>query len=234
VGQVGWQTPRLGILAATLLPLIAGWAIVHGQHLAAYSALTWLSRSAPESESLPSDFAEAVAQALSARGATVWMGTGDSLQAVGRWPGTTEVIAPSGLQALGDSPDRHAVGISRGGEVIGALSVDRPRADALSLAETRLLDDLIAQAALVIERQSVADVIARQRRTGKLDGLSPREKEVLELLARGMSNTAICQELHLSIKTVEPVVSTIFTKLGLHPDASSNRRVLAALTYLRD
>ena len=52
-------------------------------------------------------------------------------------------------------------------------------------------------------------------------------------MARGLSNAAICQELHLSIKTVEPVVSTIFTKLGLHADAASNRRVLAVLAYLR-
>ena len=120
------------------------------------------------------------------------------------------------------------------GEVIGALSVERRRGDPLSLAERRLLDDLGAQAALVIERQGLADAIARQRRAGNLEGLSPREQEVLELLARGMSNTAISQELHLSIKTVEPVVSTIFTKLGLHPDVASNRRVLAALAYLRD
>jgi DNA-binding NarL/FixJ family response regulator len=52
-------------------------------------------------------------------------------------------------------------------------------------------------------------------------------------MARGRSNAAICAELHLSIKTVEPVVSTIFTKLGLHNDAASNRRVLAVLAYLR-
>ena len=55
----------------------------------------------------------------------------------------------------------------------------------------------------------------------------------LELMARGLSNAAICEELHLSIKTVEPVVSAIFTKLGLHPDAASNRRVLAVLTFVR-
>jgi len=76
-------------------------------------------------------------------------------------------------------------------------------------------------------------VIARQQRAGGLEGLSPREREVLSLMARGHSNAAICQELHLSIKTVEPIVSTIFTKLGLHSDAASNRRVLAVLAYLR-
>ncbi len=52
-------------------------------------------------------------------------------------------------------------------------------------------------------------------------------------MARGLSNAAICAGLHLSIKTVEPMVSAIFTKFGLHPNASSNRRVLAVLTFLR-
>ncbi|MET3806830.1 DNA-binding NarL/FixJ family response regulator [Nakamurella sp. UYEF19] len=46
-------------------------------------------------------------------------------------------------------------------------------------------------------------------------------------MALGLSNAAISRELHLSIKTVEPVVSTIFSKLDLHADADSNRRVLA-------
>jgi len=77
VGLAGWGTPRPGILSATLVPLAAGWAIVHGQHLAAYSALTWLSRSKAPSAGLPSEFAQAVAQALNAPGATLWMGPAD-------------------------------------------------------------------------------------------------------------------------------------------------------------
>ena len=85
----------------------------------------------------------------------------------------------------------------------------------------------------MIDHLSVSDVIARQRQAGHLQGLSQRERQVLELMARGLSNAAICEELHLSIKTVEPVVSTIFTKLGLHPDAASNRRVLAVLAFIR-
>lgn len=233
IGLVGWGTPVPGILSASLVPFAAGWAIVHGQHLATYSALTWLSRAEPQSEDLPSQFAKAVAQALNGRGATLWIGPADELHAVGVWPETIESIGLADLPSLGNSRDRHVHIVSRGGEVIGALSVDRERADSLSFAEKRLLDDLGAQAALVIEHQNLADVIARQRQAGYLDGLSPREQEVLELLARGFSNAAICRELHLSVKTVEPVVSTIFTKLGLHPDAGSNRRVLAALAYLR-
>ncbi len=234
VGLVGWGTPRPGILSATLIPFAAGWAIVHGQHLAAYSALTWLSRSEPGSDDLPRDFAKAVAQALNARGATLWLGPADDLHAVGSWPEPLDADEPTAMSGPGPSRGDHLRPVSRGGQVIGALSVRRARADPLSHPEQRLLDDLAVQAALVIEHQSLADVITRQRRAGHLDALSTREQQVLELLARGLSNTAICQELHLSIKTVEPIVSTVFSKLGLHPDAGSNRRVLAVLAYLRD
>jgi DNA-binding CsgD family transcriptional regulator/branched-subunit amino acid transport protein len=233
VGLAGWGTPRPGILSATLIPLAAGWAIVHGQHVAAYSALTWLSRSEPLSGDLPRAFAQAVAQALSAPGAILWMGPPDDLHAVGVWPESAESIGPERPLALVPAPDRLLRTVWRGDEPVGAISVDRSRTDSLSLAEKRMLDDLGAQAAFVIEHQSLADVIARQQRAGYLDGLSPREQEVLKLLARGLSNSAICQELHLSIKTVEPVVSAIFAKLGLHSDVGSNRRVLAVLAYLR-
>jgi DNA-binding CsgD family transcriptional regulator len=232
VGLLGWGTPRPGILSAAVLPLAAGWAIVHGQHRAAYAALTWLSRSGPGSDDLPGEFAGAVAQSLGASGATLWAGTGGSLHAVGVWPGTTDRVAPEELTALGGSPGRHVRAVTRGGEVIGALSVDRPRTGPLSVAQDRLLDDLGAQAALVLEHHSLSGGVTR-RRPAALDGLTPREREVLELLARGLSNAAICAELHLSVKTVEPLVSTVFTKLGLQADAARNRRVLAALAYLR-
>jgi DNA-binding CsgD family transcriptional regulator len=154
----------------------------------------------------------------------------DVLHPVGIWPGCDDDVVPTTPAALQEST-HHSRLVERNGEIVGALGVDR--VDALSLAESRLFDDLTSQAGLVIGHIDLADVIARQRRAGHLDGLSPREREVLELIARGRSNAAIADELHLSIKTVEPVVSTIFTKLGLHNDAGSNRRVLAALAYLR-
>ncbi|MDQ2709495.1 MAG: LuxR C-terminal-related transcriptional regulator [Actinomycetota bacterium] len=226
-------TARPGILAATIIPLAAGWAIVHGQHTAAYSALTWLSRSDPHSADLPGDFAKAVAQALNARSAILWMGPPDDLQAIGVWPETDGSLAPGRPRRRGELVGRHVRTVSQGDHPAGAISIDRAERDPLSLAEIRLLDDLSAQAGLVIEHQGLADVIARQRRAGLLEDLSPREQEVLELLARGMSNAAIGRELHLSIKTVEPVISATFVKLGLHHDVGSNRRVLAALAYLR-
>lgn len=107
------------------------------------------------------------------------------------------------------------------------------RPDPLSLAERRLLGDLAAQASLVLEHLTLADLVARKSQNGQLDILSSRERHVLELMSQGLSNAAICEQLHLSIKTVEPVVSTIFTKLGLLPDSDSNRRVLAVLAYVR-
>jgi DNA-binding CsgD family transcriptional regulator len=231
VGLAGWGTPTPGLLSAALLPVAAGWAVVHGQHLAAYSALTWLSRSGPVGQDLPHDLARAVAQSLRAPRATLWMGEPSELHAVGVWPETSAPIAAVDLSTLSGSPGLRTRPVTHAGVSIGALTVDG--VVDLSLAESRLLDDLAAQAALVLAHQNLAEVIARRQRAGRLEGLSPREQVVLDLMARGLSNAAICQELHLSVKTVEPVVGTIFTKLQLQPDADSNRRVLAVLAYLR-
>jgi DNA-binding NarL/FixJ family response regulator len=67
---------------------------------------------------------------------------------------------------------------------------------------------------------------------GLLDELSPRELEVLTLMAEGRSNRAIGDQLTVELKTVETHVSRVFTKLGLNEDRHENRRVLAVLTYL--
>jgi DNA-binding CsgD family transcriptional regulator len=233
VGLAVWRTPVPGLITTALLPVTAGWVIVHGQHTAAYSALTWLSRTDPESETLPAELTRAAAEALGAPRAQLWLGSAAELHAVGTWPDTDEDIGTQDLGRLQSSSGRHTREVTSRGVVVGALSIDRPRADALPLAQGRLFDDLAAQAALVLEHLTLSDVIARQRRAGHLEGLSPRERDVLELMARGLSNAAICEQLHLSIKTVEPVVSTIFTKLGLHADAASNRRVLAVLAFER-
>lgn len=232
VGLATAGSPRAGLLAATLVPVAAGWAIVHGQHATAYSALTWLSRAGTGPEDLPTELARALAGALSAPSATLWMGS-DELYAVGVWPESDAAIAPTSLEELQRSVLQHTRIVTSRGGAVGALSVQRPQADALSLSEARLFSDLASQAALVIDHLGLADVIVRQRRAGNLDGLSERERDVLELMARGRSNAAICAELHLSIKTVEPIVGNIFGKLGLHPDAATNRRVLAVLAFMR-
>ncbi|HEX4688414.1 MAG TPA: helix-turn-helix transcriptional regulator [Nocardioides sp.] len=65
-----------------------------------------------------------------------------------------------------------------------------------------------------------------------LEPLSPREREVLALMAEGRSNHAIGQQLAVELKTVETHVSRVFTKLGLSEDRHENRRVLAVLRFL--
>ncbi len=71
------------------------------------------------------------------------------------------------------------------------------------------------------------------RRGKPLDTLTPREREVLKLMAEGRSNRAIGERLHLSSKTVEAHVASIFIKLGLQEAPDDHRRVLAVVTYLR-
>lgn len=230
VGLVVWGSPRAGILSATLLPLAAGWAIVRGQHAAAYSALSWLSRSAADPRELPDVMARTLAESTGAAGVTVWLGAPDRLVAVGSWPRDDGPLTPTTLDELADAASA-VQPVRRGADTVGAISLTR--AEPLSRSESRLFGDLGAQAALVLEHLTLAALIERDDRAGRLAGLSPREREVLALIAEGRSNAAICAELHLSIKTVEPIVSTIFLKLGLDSDAGSNRRVLAALEYLR-
>ena len=70
-------------------------------------------------------------------------------------------------------------------------------------------------------------------RDNPLGDLTPREREVLELMARGSSNQGIADELVITVRAVEKYVSSIFTKLGLPSTGSESRRVLAVLTFLR-
>jgi DNA-binding NarL/FixJ family response regulator len=86
---------------------------------------------------------------------------------------------------------------------------------------------------VVIDPELVARLVARPRRDDPVDRLTARERRVLELMARGLSNQALAEELYLSPKTVEGHVRNIFTKLDLHPDDRENRRVLAVLRFLR-
>jgi DNA-binding NarL/FixJ family response regulator len=75
--------------------------------------------------------------------------------------------------------------------------------------------------------------MGRRRERDPLEDLSPREREVLGLMAEGLSNRGICDRLFLSQKTVETHVSSIFTKLRLAPAPDDHRRVLAVLAFLR-
>jgi DNA-binding NarL/FixJ family response regulator len=91
----------------------------------------------------------------------------------------------------------------------------------------------VAAGGSVIDPEVVARLLGRQRAHSPLDELTPREREILGLMAEGRSNQAIADKLTLDPKTVEGHVSAIFGKLGLEPAAQDNRRVLAVLAYLR-
>jgi DNA-binding NarL/FixJ family response regulator len=79
----------------------------------------------------------------------------------------------------------------------------------------------------------VSTLLSRQRNEDPLDELTPREREVLTLMAEGRSNQGIADKLVITLRAVEKYVSTIFGKLGLPSTGSDSRRVLAVLLYLR-
>jgi DNA-binding NarL/FixJ family response regulator len=85
----------------------------------------------------------------------------------------------------------------------------------------------------VVDPEVVSTLLGRGRAPGPLDELTPRERQVLELMAEGRSNGAIADRLGLTEKTVEGNVRIILSKLGLEPAIEDHRRVLAVLTYLR-
>ena len=79
----------------------------------------------------------------------------------------------------------------------------------------------------------VSTLLSRQRPDDPLARLTPREREVLELMAAGSSNQGIADRLVITLRAVEKYVSSIFGKLGLPSTGNESRRVLAVLTFLR-
>jgi DNA-binding NarL/FixJ family response regulator len=91
----------------------------------------------------------------------------------------------------------------------------------------------VARGGTAMDPQIVSQLVGRRRQDDPIDELSPREREVLGLMAEGRSNAGICSKLFLSPKTVEAHVSSIFNKLRLGQAPDDHRRVLAVLAYLR-
>ncbi|GAA1363138.1 MULTISPECIES: response regulator transcription factor [Catellatospora] len=92
--------------------------------------------------------------------------------------------------------------------------------------------DRVGSGATVLDPQVIAQLMMRGRRD-PVQTLTPREREVLELMAQGYSNTAIGRALVIGDGAVEKHIGNIFAKLDLAPDADQHRRVLAVLAYLR-
>jgi DNA-binding NarL/FixJ family response regulator len=92
----------------------------------------------------------------------------------------------------------------------------------------------VAAGGSALDPEVVGRMLGRRRRSGPLDDVSPRERDVLAAMAEGKSNHGIAEHLVISEASVEKHVTNIFHKLGLGPSHSEHRRVLAVLTYLRD
>ncbi|MFN8131302.1 MAG: response regulator transcription factor [Solirubrobacteraceae bacterium] len=139
-----------------------------------------------------------------------------------RWPGTAVLVlsqyveARAALDLVGE--DASGVGYllkDRVGDVDGFLGAVRR----------------VASGGSALDPEVVAQLLGR--REDPLDALTPREREVLALMAEGRSNQAICEELVITERAVEKHVTAIFAKLGLPPAREDHRRVLAVLAYVR-
>src|SRR5581483_8951013 len=122
--------------------------------------------------------------------------------------------------------DRPALG---GGAGVGYLLKDR-------VGEVRLFTDAVERVAAggsALDPEVVSHMLQRKRSEDPLDELTPREREVLELMAEGRSNKAIAEQLVVTERAIEKHVTSIFGKLRLPASAEDHRRVLAVLAYLR-
>jgi DNA-binding NarL/FixJ family response regulator len=119
------------------------------------------------------------------------------------------------------------VGDSAGG--VGYLLKDR-------VADVeRFVDSVrrVADGGSALDPEVVSQLVGRARRDDPLAELTPREREVLELMAEGRSNHAIAEQMVVTERAVEKHVTSIFGKLGLAPAPEDHRRVLAVLAFLR-
>ncbi len=91
----------------------------------------------------------------------------------------------------------------------------------------------VADGQVVIDQELVSQLVSRRRERDPLAELTDRERQVLSLMAQGLTNAALAEELVVSPKTVEGYIRNVFTKLDLQASGREHRRVLAVLQFLR-
>ncbi|MBW0111907.1 response regulator transcription factor [Pseudonocardia oceani] len=139
-----------------------------------------------------------------------------------RVPGTAILVLSQYVE------ESYAADLLGGGGGVGYLLKDRvARLDDLADALRRVVDG-----GTVLDPEVVSALFARRRRRDPLESLSPREREVLGLMAEGRTNAAIGRALVVGQGAVEKHISSIFGKLGLPPSGDDHRRVMAVLTWL--
>jgi DNA-binding NarL/FixJ family response regulator len=120
--------------------------------------------------------------------------------------------------------------LSRGSGGVGYLLKDR----VANVAEFADAIDRVAAGGTALDPEVVTGLLNATRHGAALDALTPREHDVLTLMAEGRSNGAIAGRFFVSERAVEKHISNIFSKLGLPPSDSDHRRVLAVLAFLND
>jgi DNA-binding NarL/FixJ family response regulator len=199
---------------------------------------------------------DGLTQTLSRRGLSVVAAVADAaalLDAVTRFRPDVAIVDVRMPPAHTDEGLRAAMSIKRDYPEVGVLVFSqyietRSAAELLSgapagvgyLLKDRVADvsefvDAISRVAAggtVLDPEVVRQLLGAARRADDLATLTPRERQVLSLLAQGRSNTAIAGALTISLGVVEKHLASVFAKLGLAPSDDDNRRVIAAIKYL--
>ncbi|MGW2558822.1 response regulator transcription factor [Streptomyces sp. NPDC001514] len=147
-----------------------------------------------------------------------------ALEARRRRPGLPVLVLSQYVEQL------YANELLAGGEgAVGYLLKDR-------VTNTEQFVDAVRRVAAggtVMDPQVISRLLSRGDARGTIGSLTPRERDVLELMAEGRSNAAIAGGLHISESAVAKHTASIFAKLRINPSADDNRRVLAVLAYLK-
>lgn len=157
-------------------------------------------------------------------------------------PTHTDEGARAAIEIRAEQPEVAVLVLSQVIEAAHAMQLfsERPEGFGYLLKDRVLeIDDFldsvrrVGKGGTAIDPEVIGQLVGRRREDTPLEELTPREREVLELMAQGLSNRGICEKLVVSPKTVETHVNSIFLKLGLMPAPDEHRRVLAVLAFLR-
>ncbi len=158
-------------------------------------------------------------------------------------PGNSDDGLRAAQQIRADHPDIGVVILSQHLETRYALELVDERAQGVGYLLKHRVGDLslftdavrrVAGGGSALDPEVVERLVSRPRAAGKLGDLTPREREVLALMAQGLSNAAIAAELVVTVGAIENHVTAIFDRLGLRPRPDLHRRVLAVLEYLKE